>query len=180
MSERKSSKNGNKALQGLLGFIVIVGVVLGLTAFILHFTDKKKCSEGFVESLGDLGDSCTKGSDCGSGVCGDGNCVCNNGKNGCNLPEGGYCKTWGQQQGGNQCQSRQCINNQCTACAAEGDSCSTTGPVCQNDSSWCCPGNNMRWVCESGTEGQEDCDRAQCCPENKPRDAITGECHTPY
>ena len=50
MSNRsKSSKNGNKALQGLLGLIVLVGAVLGLTAFILHFTDKKNCSEGYED-----------------------------------------------------------------------------------------------------------------------------------
>ena len=74
MSKRsKSSKNGNKALQGLLGLIVLVGAVLGLTAFILHFTDKKNCSEGYCsgtgEPCGSGGAYCCTGLKCSSGRC---------------------------------------------------------------------------------------------------------------
>ncbi len=48
----KNSKNGNKAVQGLLGFIILIGAILGLVAFILHFTDKKNCSEGYKSDSG--------------------------------------------------------------------------------------------------------------------------------
>jgi hypothetical protein len=45
--KRKSPKNNNKALQGVFGLVILTGAVLGLTAFILHFTNKKDCSEGY-------------------------------------------------------------------------------------------------------------------------------------
>jgi len=45
----KSLKNGNKALQGVFGLIILVGVVLGLTAFILHFANKGRCGEGYKQ-----------------------------------------------------------------------------------------------------------------------------------
>ena len=46
---KKNGQNGNKALQAFLGLIVLAGAVLGLTAFILHFTAKKNCSEGYKD-----------------------------------------------------------------------------------------------------------------------------------
>jgi hypothetical protein len=45
----KSLKNGNKALQGVFGLIILVGAVLGLTAFILHFANKGRCGEGYKQ-----------------------------------------------------------------------------------------------------------------------------------
>ena len=53
----KSLKNGNKALQGFLGLVVLAGAVLGLTAFILHFTNKGGCGEGYKHE--ETAENCT-------------------------------------------------------------------------------------------------------------------------
>ena len=50
MPKRNKSSKNNKALQEFLGLVVLAGAVLGLTAFILHFTNKKNCSEGYEKA----------------------------------------------------------------------------------------------------------------------------------
>lgn len=47
MKHSENSKKGNLT-QRLFGLFIIIGAVLGLVAFILHFTGKK-CGEGYSE-----------------------------------------------------------------------------------------------------------------------------------
>ena len=48
MKSRSSSKNGE--VHPVLGFLLVVAAGLSIAAFILHFTNKKKCSEGYTTS----------------------------------------------------------------------------------------------------------------------------------
>ena len=66
-------KNKKNILQAFLGFIILIGAVLGLTAFILHFTDKKNCSEGYETK--DPGGFCANCNPGLGSVVGDASCT---------------------------------------------------------------------------------------------------------
>ena len=56
----KSSKNNMNGLQILFTLVLLIGSLLGLVAFILNFTNKKSCSEGYDTTGADNGDESNK------------------------------------------------------------------------------------------------------------------------
>jgi hypothetical protein len=173
--KRKSLKNGNKALQGFLGLIILVGAVLGVTAFILHFTNKGGCGEGYEDGTDPSPAKCKEASDqglfdgpvacCGNGTCDLGS-ICGWARPSKNFDA---CE---QDCANNMCASGNCVGWKCVPKywkGKEGDFCNNSDQCAsENCSDGTCTGKPK--VCV-GEENEKCDDDREClslyCLDNK-------------